>query len=125
VAAILVIEDDQSFLDLVRLHLSLAGYEVRTAEDPEEGLRSLIANPPDLILLDLDLPYLSGFEVLEALRSEPAYRKTPVIIVTGHQDDESFERCHKMRIDGYFTKPVQSEQLVEAIAKSLAPRTRT
>lgn len=121
-AKILVIEDDQSFLDLVRLHLSVAGYEVAAAEDPEEGLRSLISTPPDLILLDLDLPYLSGFEVLEALRSEPAYRKIPVMIITGYKDDESYARCQKMGIDGFFTKPVPSEQLIEAIGRSLARR---
>lgn len=124
-AKILVIEDDQSFLDLVRLHLSVAGYEVEAAEDPEEGLRSLIADRPDLVLLDLDLPYLSGFEVLEALRSEPAYQKIPVMIVTGHKDDESYARCQGMGIDGFFTKPVQSEQLIEAIGRSLARRAGT
>jgi DNA-binding response OmpR family regulator len=124
-AKILVIEDDQSFLELVRLHLSLAGYEVQAAEDPEEGLRSLIADPPDIILLDLDLPYLNGFEVLEALRSEPPYQKIPVIVVTGDRDDESYFRCQKMGIDGFFVKPVQSEQLVGAIARSLARRAGT
>ena len=121
-AKILVIEDDESFLDLVQLHLSVAGYAVDAAKDPEEGLRSLIAHPPDLILLDLDLPYLSGFEVLEALCSEPVYRKIPVIVITGHKDDDSYARCQKMGIAGFFTKPVPSEQLIEAIGRSLVKR---
>lgn len=120
VARILVIEDDESFLDLLRLHLSLAGHSVQGAEDPELGLRSVLESPPDLIVLDIDLPFLSGIEVLEALRSDPGYRKIPVIVVTGHRDDEIYARCLKIGVDGFFTKPVQSDQLIEAVGKSLA-----
>ena len=122
VATVLVIEDDQAFRDLLRLHLRQAGHTVQTAADPEEGLRSLIDAPPELILLDLDLPYLSGFEVLEALRSDPASRKIPVIIVTGHSEEEVLDRCRTMGVEGFLTKPFKGEHLVVAIAKALAAR---
>ena len=82
-ATILVIEDDPSFRDLLQLHLVSAGHTVNTAEDPAEGLRSLLEYSHDLILLDLDLPYLSGLEVLEALRSDPASQKIPVSPLRG------------------------------------------
>lgn len=126
-ANILAIEDDPSFRDLLELHLGFAGHKVRAAADPAEGLRALLESPPDLILLDLDLPYLSGFEVLEALRSEKASRKIPVVVVTGHMDSEAFERCRKIGIDGFATKPLKREDLVDAVAKALqkpAARTR-
>jgi CheY-like chemotaxis protein len=102
--------------------LRQAGHAVQTAQDPEEGLRSLIDTPPDLILLDLDLPYLSGFEVLEALRSDPASQKIPVIIVTGHAEDEVHERCRTIGIEGFLTKPFKSEHLIQAITKALGAR---
>ena len=119
-ATILVIEDDRAFRDLLRLHLRQAGHTVQVAADPEEGLRSLIDAPPDLILLDLDLPYLSGFEVLEALRKDPASGKIPVVIVTGHAEEEVHERCRAIGIEGYLTKPFKSEHLVQAITGALA-----
>jgi CheY-like chemotaxis protein len=122
VAKVLVIEDNLAFRDLLRLHLRQAGHAVQTAQDPEEGLRSLIDTPPDLILLDLDLPYLSGFEVLEALRSDPASQKIPVIIVTGHAEDEVHERCRTIGIEGFLTKPFKSEHLIQAITKALGAR---
>jgi DNA-binding response OmpR family regulator len=124
VAAILVIDDDPSFRDLLQLHLLSAGHTIRTAEDPEEGLRSLLEYSADLILLDLDLPYLSGFDVLEALRSDPASQKIPVIILTGRGDEETYIRCHKIGIDGFLTKPLKKEQLIKAIGKTLGTRTR-
>jgi CheY-like chemotaxis protein len=120
VATVLVIEDDQAFRDLLRLHLRQAGHTVRTAADPEEGLRSLLEAPPELILLDLDLPYLSGFEVLEALRSDPASQKIPVIIVTGNTEEEVHDRCQALGIEGFLTKPFKGEHLVQAIDKALA-----
>ena len=118
-ANILAIEDDPSFRDLLELHLGFAGHKVRTAADAAEGIRALLDSPPDLILLDLDLPFLSGFEVLEALRSEKASRKIPVVVVTGHADSEVFERCKKIGIEGFAAKPVKREDLLETVAKAL------
>jgi len=121
-ATILVIDDDHFFTELVSLHLLLAGHTVQVARDPEEGLRAIIDSAPDLILLDLNLPYMSGFEVLEALRSDPATREIPVIMLTAHKDEESYGRCEKIGIDGFLTKPLQSDKLTEGIAAALAAR---
>lgn len=121
-ATILVIDDDHFFTELVSLHLLLAGHTVQVARDPEEGLRAIIDSAPDLILLDLNLPYMSGFEVLEALRSDPATREIPVIMLTAQKDEESYGRCEKIGIDGFLTKPLQSDKLTEGIAAALAAR---
>lgn len=119
-AKILAIEDDASFRDLLQLHLQAAGHTVRGAADPEEGLRALLEDPPELILLDLDLPYLSGFEVLEALRSDKASRAIPVVIITGRPEGDTYERCRKIGIDGFASKPLRREELLRAIDKALA-----
>ena len=118
-AKVLVIEDDLAFRDLLRLHLRQAGHAVQVAADPEEGLRSLIDTPPEVILLDLDLPYLNGFEVLQALRSDPVSQKIPVIIVTGNADEEVNDRCRAIGIQGFLTKPFKAEHLLQTIAKAL------
>src|SRR5712691_10878917 len=92
-AKIVVIEDDLTFLDLLRVHLAGAGHEVLTAEDAMLGLRAVIDNAPDLILLDLSVPYLDGFEMIEALHTDPATRNIPVIVITGRGDDETYTQA--------------------------------
>jgi DNA-binding response OmpR family regulator len=121
-ANILVIEDDATFLDLLRVHLSGAGHQVRTAEDAAIGLRSVIADPPDIILLDIYVPYLDGFELLEALRLDPASRNTPVIVLTGRGDDDTYSKAQRFGVADYFTKPIQSELLLASIAKHVRER---
>jgi DNA-binding response OmpR family regulator len=126
-AKIVVIEDDLTFLDLVRVHLASAGHEVLTAEDAALGLRAVITEAPDLILLDLSVPYLDGFEMIKALSSDPATRGIPVIVLTGRGDDEAFARARKLGASQFLTKPVPRDVLIRAIAAQLAsgkPETR-
>lgn len=121
-AKILVIEDDPTFLDLLRVHLSAAGHQVEIAEDAEIGLRSVIADTPDIVILDINVPYLDGLELLEALRKDPATREVPVVVVTGRGDDETYAKVQKIGVADYLTKPVQREQLIESIERHLRGR---
>ena len=114
-AKIVVIEDDLTFLDLLRVHLAGAGHEVLTAEDAVLGLRAIIASAPDLILLDLAVPYLDGFEMIEALRTDPATRNIPVIVLTGRGDDETYSRARELGAAQLLTKPVERDLLMKAI----------
>lgn len=119
-AKILVIENDISFLDLLRVHLASAGHEVMTAEDAALGLRAVIENVPDLIILDMFIPYLDGIEVLEALRTDPATAPIPVIVLTGTRDDEIYAKARKLGVADYLTKPVQRDRLLQVIDATLA-----
>jgi DNA-binding response OmpR family regulator len=121
-AKIVVIEDDLSFLDLLRVHLAGAGHEVLTAEDAVLGLRAIIASAPDLVLLDLSVPYLDGFEMIEALRNDPATRNIPVIVLTGRDDDETYARVHRLGAAHLLTKPVARDLLIKAIEGQLGSR---
>ena len=114
-AKIVIIEDDLTFLDLLRVHLASAGHEVLTAEDAVLGLRAVIDNAPDLILLDLAVPYLDGFEMIEALRTDPATRNIPVIVLTGRGDDETYSRARELGAAQLLTKPVERDLLMRAI----------
>jgi DNA-binding response OmpR family regulator len=121
-AKIVVIEDDLTFLDLLRVHLSGAGHEVLTAEDAVLGLRAIIANAPELILLDLSVPYMDGFEMLKALRSDPSTRNIPVIVLTGRGDDETYTRARELGAAQLLTKPVERDLLIKAIDGQLGSR---
>ena len=114
-AKIVIIEDDLTFLDLLRVHLAGAGHEVLTAEDAVLGLRAVIDNAPDLILLDLSVPYLDGFEMIEALQSDPTTRNIPVIVITGRGDDETYTQARKLGAAQLLTKPVARDLLMKAI----------
>jgi sigma-B regulation protein RsbU (phosphoserine phosphatase) len=115
VARILVIEDDLTFLELLRVHLSGAGHSVETAEDAALGLRAIVLSPPELVLLDLNVPYLHGFELLEALRSDPLTKNIPVVIITGRDDAETYDQARRIGADAYLTKPVQRDALMKAV----------
>lgn len=119
-AKILVIENDISFLDLLRVHLASAGHEVVTAEDAALGLRAVIENVPDLIILDMFIPYLDGIEVLGALRTDPATAPIPVIVLTGTRDDEIYAKARNLGVADYLTKPVQRDRLLQVIDATLA-----
>jgi DNA-binding response OmpR family regulator len=121
-AKILVIEDDLTFLDLVRVHLASAGHEVVTAEDAALGLRAIIGETPDLIILDIFVPYLDGFELLETLRTDPATQPIPVIVLTGHSDDDTHARARKLGAGDFLTKPVERDRLLKSIEKLLTSR---
>lgn len=121
-AKILVIEDDVTFLDLVRVHIAGAGHEVIMAEDAVIGLRAVIADQPDLIVLDIFVPFLDGFEMLAALQSDPATKEIPVIVLTGHGDDETFARARQLGAAAFLTKPVEGSRLIGAIEEQLAAR---
>jgi len=119
-AKIVVIEDDVSFLDMLRVHLASAGHEVRTAEDAALGLRAVITEGPDLILLDLTVPYLDGFEMIKALRNDPATNAIPVVVLTGRSDDETFAEVRRLGASQFLTKPVTVDALIRAIDSQLA-----
>ncbi|HYS57012.1 MAG TPA: response regulator [Burkholderiales bacterium] len=120
-AKIVIIEDDLTFLDLLRVHLAGAGHDVVTAEDAVLGLRAVIDSAPDLILLDLSVPYLDGFEIIEALRSDPATRNIPVIVLTGRGDDETYTQARRLGAAQLLTKPVARDLLIKAIDGQLDP----
>jgi DNA-binding response OmpR family regulator len=122
-AKIVVIEDDATFLDLLRVHLASAGHEVLTAEDAAVGLRAVITEAPDLILLDLTVPYLDGFEMIKALRNDPATQAIPVVVLTGRNDDETFAEARRLGASHFLTKPVARDVLIRAIEAQLAAPT--
>ena len=112
---ILVVDDlsyNRCTLRSVFLH---AGYDVATAEDGVAALEEAQRLQPAILLLDMDMPRLDGFGVLEALRRRLTGRSVPVIVVTAHDDPETETRCIELGAEDYITKPIQPARLVARI----------
>ena len=118
-AKLLIIEDDVTMLDLLRVHLKAVGHAVRTASDAADGIRYILAETPDLILSDIAMPYLDGMELLRALRSDTTTMRIPVIFLTGRDDDDTLVKAHQLGVDDFLTKPIQVEDLLSSIDKVL------
>jgi DNA-binding response OmpR family regulator len=113
-AKILVIDDDTSMLVLVKRQLENGGYAVLLAEDGIEGGHLALNASPDLILVDVHLPYLSGYELVEALKADSATWDIPVVFLTSDKHVE--ERTRMLRAEAYLRKPLNTERLLEVVA---------
>jgi CheY-like chemotaxis protein len=119
-ARILIVDDDEGMTDLLRLHLRRDGLEIDTASDATVAIRTILNAVPDLIVLDVDMPYMGGLEVLKALKGDESTRHKPVIMLTARKDDDTFTEAKKLGADAFLTKPVQKERLLQEIAFRLA-----
>jgi len=89
---VLFVEDDPSVAQMYRLKLELDGYDVEVASDGEKALEAARTNPPDIVFLDIRLPKLDGFGVLEALRKDPRTERLPVVILSNHSEKQLVDR---------------------------------
>jgi two-component system, chemotaxis family, chemotaxis protein CheY len=125
VPRILVIDDDATMRQLLRMHLAALQHSVEVAADASEAIRSILARTPDLIISDLNMPYMDGLELLKALRGDDITKAVPVIMITGSTSDEHWMEAMKLGVTRYVVKPVQIEELIKEIdlaLKSSVPR---
>jgi len=118
--SILCIEDETEMIDLMRLILGRRGYEVRGAASGIEGLKMIRAEKPDLILLDLMMPEMDGWEVYQQLKAEEKTKSIPVIVVTAKA--QSIDRVlglHIAKVDDYIAKPFSPQELLNSVEKVL------
>ncbi|MGH8686620.1 MAG: response regulator [Burkholderiales bacterium] len=114
-ARILVVDDDASIRDLLRLHLSAAGYEVLVAADAIAAGYLVLKVPPDLIITDVSMPHMDGFEFVAALKADMTLPRIPVIFLTSMEDGDS--RGRELGAVGYITKPVRADRLLSLVAQ--------
>ena len=105
----------------LQMHLESKGYEVVVALDGREALQKLDIRRPDLIILDVSMPYASGFEVLEIIRDSPDTKNIPVIIVTAKASDPDIVQGWRSGADCYLTKPIDVTELMTFIERILNP----
>ena len=114
-SSILIVDDDESIRELLRLHLSSAGYDVRVAEDAIAAGYMVLRSPPDLIITDVNMPHMDGFEFVAALRADKALPNIPVIFLTSLDDGDA--RGRELGAAGYVTKPVRADRLLSLVAQ--------
>jgi len=116
---ILVVEDERDIAALIAYHLTKEGYRVRTVEAGPEALTAVAEERPDLILLDVMLPGLSGYEVLGQLRRDAELRHVPVVILTARREESDRIKGLELGADDYLTKPFSPRELVLRIGAVL------
>ena len=112
---VLLVDDELGIIKTVGKRLEVAGYEVLTAMDGEDALTKAKLGSPDVIILDLMLPKLSGFEVCAALKKDPRYQQIPIIIFTGKGQEMDERLCRELGANAYISKPNQAKALIEQI----------
>jgi DNA-binding response OmpR family regulator len=117
---ILCVEDEPEMIDLMRLILGRRGFEVKGAMGGKEGLKMIRESAPDLILLDLMMPDMDGWEVYQQLKADEKTRDIPVIVVTAKaQSIDKVLGLHIAKVDDYIAKPFSPQELLNSVEKVL------
>lgn len=119
---ILVCDDERHIVRLIQVNLERQGWQVVTAYDGKDGLEKVASENPDLLVLDVMMPYLDGFEVLKAIRKEPATRDLPVIMLTAKAQDADVFQGFSSGADMYLTKPFNPMELIAFIKRIISAK---
>src|SRR6476661_10683823 len=114
---ILAVDDERHIVRLVQVNLERAGYEVVTASNGKEALEKVASEQPDLVVLDVMMPFMDGFEVLQNLRKNPETRDLPVIMLTAKAQDADVFRGWQSGVDCYLTKPFNPMELISFVKR--------
>ncbi|MCC7495626.1 MAG: response regulator [Fimbriimonadaceae bacterium] len=117
---VLLAEDEPGLARTIEITLRREGLELTWVRDGVEALAAVAANPPALILLDVGMPRLDGFEVLRRLKTDPETAEIPVIMLTGRSEEDAIYRAWTEGVEGYLTKPFDPRDLREIVERSLA-----
>lgn len=117
---ILLVEDNEMNRDMLARRLTRKGFSVVLAEDGQQGIDYAISEQPALILMDLSLPVVDGWEATRQLKANATTKHIPIIVLTAHAMKEDEEKAYRAGCDDYDTKPVVLERLLEKMTKALA-----
>lgn len=118
----LIVEDEESILLSLEFLLTEEGYSVVTAQDGAAALNAAAAQTPDLVLLDVMLPHIDGFEVCRQMRANPLLKNTRIMMVTARGRESEVEHGLSLGADAFLSKPFSTRELMEKIRSLLASR---
>ena len=118
---ILLVEDNEMNRDMLSRRLVRGGYDVTIAEDGARGVEMATSDSPDLILMDMSLPVIDGWEATRRIKARPELRKIPVIALTAHAMATDRDKALEAGCDDYDTKPIELQRLLGKIETLLAP----
>lgn len=120
---ILCIEDEPEMIDLIRLILGRKGFEVSGASGGEDGINKVRSEKPDLVLLDLMMPFVDGWEVYQQMKADEDTKDIPVIVVTAKaQSIDKVLGLHIAKVDDYIAKPFSPKDLISSVERVFAKR---
>jgi len=115
---ILCIEDEPEMIDLIRLILGRRGYDVKGATGGKEGLKKIQQDKPDMVLLDLMMPDMDGWEVYQQMKADENTRSIPVIVITAKaQSIDKVLGLHVAKVEDYIAKPFSPQELLDSVEK--------
>jgi DNA-binding response OmpR family regulator len=117
--SIIIVEDDEDIADSIRYNLEREGFRVRLATTGEDALNLILDRPPNLILLDLNLPYMNGFELCRRLRAEATTTRVPILMLTARAEEADKVLGLNLGADDYITKPFSMRELVARVNAAL------
>jgi two-component system chemotaxis response regulator CheY len=112
---ILIVDDDATTRKLLGLYLKTKGYEIAYAENGLDAIEKVGREKPNLIITDLNMPYMDGIEFVKTMRADPARQELPILMVTTEADPEERERAMSVGVNGYLVKPVTAEVVIQNI----------
>ena len=118
--SILVVDDEPNIVPSLEFLMTQAGYEVSTAADGEAALQRIEAAPPDLVLLDVNIPKRNGYEVCETIRANPSWDSVRIVMITAKGRDVEREKGLALGADDYIIKPFSTHEVVDKVAEVLA-----
>ncbi|MEN2994878.1 MAG: response regulator [Thermodesulfovibrio sp.] len=116
---ILVVDDDKTTRKMISLILKSKGYEVVTAENGLEALQKIGLERINLILTDMNMPYMDGIEFIRQVRANPEISNIPIVMITTEADEEEKRKAFEAGVDDYLVKPTTAEQISESIKRIL------
>jgi CheY-like chemotaxis protein len=117
---VLIIEDEKLIIVSTQMVLEAAGFSVESATNGEDGITQASAQTPDLILLDIMMPGIDGWETLTRLKADPATASIPVVIFTAREHSRGHQKSADMGASGYFRKPFEPDELIELVEKHIS-----
>ena len=114
---ILITEDEPNIVESLTFILNRAGYDVSSVADGEAAMHRLRSNPPDIMVLDVMLPKLNGFEVLKLVKSDPLLKSLPVVILTAKGQTHDRQLAEEIGADAFVTKPFSNRDIIDQIRK--------
>ena len=117
---VLIVEDDRHIIESLSFVLEREGYEVAAVFDGEAAIERLAAAPPDLLILDLMLPKVTGFEVLKRIKADPGLKELPVIVLTAKGQQQDRRMAEEIGVEGFMTKPFSNRAILDAVRRVAA-----
>ena len=117
---IYVFDDNEAIRTLVRIHLQQAGYEVQAFEDAVEGGKAMLEAPPDLLICDVNMPFMDGLTFVGAMKTDPRVARVPIIMLTSRTDEETEIAAANAGAARYLTKPLRRDELLQVVQQVLS-----